>query len=227
MRRLLTTTALIAGALCFGSAANATAITAASDILVSFSGSGGSPSTLGTAKAELGNFVFSGKTVTFDMDVTNTSVTPVDARLTALGWVTAPPTTAITDTTNVYASTTNVSLGPNSLSVCFYSGPNCNGGSNGGLENPANNGLHGDPTTTGIFSVTVTFSGFVPPLDFSGFLGKFQTANGSFDVTGTATDCVTGCVINPVIVAAPEPASIALLGLGLLGTAAVARRKRS
>jgi hypothetical protein len=35
------------------------------------------------------------------------------------------------------------------------------------------------------------------------------------------------CVINPVIVATPEPMSIALLGLGLLGTVAFGRRKTS
>ena len=173
--------------------------------------------------------MFGAHSVTFNMDITNTTVSPIDARLTAVGWVTAPPTTTETDTTNVFASLTNVSLGPNSLSLCLFSGSNCDGGSNGGLEDPANNGLHGDPTTTGDFSVTITFgSAVVPPLDFSSFIGKFQTANGSFDAAGSVTNCVTNCQFpTPLSNGVPEPASIALLGFGLLGTAAFAQRRRN
>ena len=229
MRKLLTAIALVTGALCFGSVAgNATPITASSDILVNFSGTGGSPSLTGTAKAELGDFVFSGNKVTFEMNVTNTTASPIDARFTALGWVTTPATTIASDDSSVYTTMGPDKLSGTDLSVCLYGGSNCNGGSNGGLEDPANAGLHGDPTTTGIFNVTVTFTAIVPPLDFSSFIGKFQTANGSFDAPGTVAPGCPGCVINPVIIVpTPEPASIALLGFGVMGIAAVARRRRA
>jgi hypothetical protein len=197
MKRLLTTTAIVAGAIWFGPAAYATPITVSSDILVNFSGSGNGIT--GTAKAEMGQFVFDtvNHKVTFKMIVTNTTASLLDVRFTSLGLDTAPATTAVTDTTNVYASTTNVGLGPDSLSLCFFGGPNCNGGGNGGLEDLANANLHGDPVTTGIFSVTVTFAALVPPLDFTNFNSKFQTEAGSFDAAGTVSPTCDGCVINP------------------------------
>jgi len=210
--------------------AHATPITSSSDFLVTFSGSGGSPVINGTAKAELGAFVLSGNTLTFKMIVTNTSPGSVDERFTAFGWNTTPVATTATNDSNVYvtpgAVAPNADLGPVSLSVCLYAGSNCNGGANGGLENAANAGLHGDPVTTGIFNVSMTFASAIPPLDFSGFIGKFQTANGSFDALGTINPGCPGCVINPTAVGAPEPASLALFGTAIAGLGLVARRRR-
>lgn len=55
----------------------------------------------------------------------------------------------------------------------------------------------------------------------------FTSTGGSFFASGGPTVC-TDCVINPTDGgSAPEPATIALLGVGLLGTLAAARRKRS
>ena len=65
MKRLLATAAIVAGVLSFGSAAgHATSITTSSDLLVNFTGTGGSPSLTGTATAELGDFVFGAHSVT-------------------------------------------------------------------------------------------------------------------------------------------------------------------
>jgi hypothetical protein len=224
--KLMAATAAFAALFAAG-AAHATAITTSSDFLVNFSGTGGSPSLTGTATAELGDFTFGMNSVSFEMIVTNTSTTPIDARFTALGWVTAPAATSSTDTTNVYSTTTNVGLGPDNLSVCFYSGMNCNGGSNGGLEDPANDGLHGDPTTTGVFGVTINFASAVPPLDFSQFDGKFQTANGSFFAAGTVSACTPStCVINPLQPGVPEPSSLSILGGAMLAVSLWWQRRR-
>jgi hypothetical protein len=175
------------------------------------------------ATAAFSNFTFlSGNKVEFTLDVTNTtsnsgSGSYSDARLTSLGWDTSPVATAVADSTSVFASLTNASITSDHVDVCFFSGPNCSGGGNGGLESANLAGLHGDPSTTGDFLVTLTFGANVPPLDFSNFFGKFQTSAGSFE--GSATSGSP----NPV----PEPETWVLFGAGLIGLAMLRRRRGS
>jgi hypothetical protein len=173
------------------------------------------------ATAAFSNFTFlSGNQVAFILDVTNTTSNSgtgsySDARLTSLGWDTSPVATAVADSTSVFASVTNQSITSDHVDVCFFSGPNCSGGGNGGLEAANLAGLHGDPSTTGDFLVILTFGAIVPPLDFDKFFGKFQTSAGS--VEGFSTTVPP----NPV----PEPATLALFGAGLIGLVVLRRRR--
>ncbi len=91
------------------------------------------------------------------------------------------------------------------IEICAFGGNNCAGGSNGGI-----NGGTSDSFAL-VLAGTWGSSVNIDPIGF-----KYQTGFGSFEFT-------TGTPPSQV----PEPAPIALLGIGLLGLALGLRRRRA
>lgn len=202
----------------FGTSASAVLISSATNnpYVFSWSSLGGGYTLTGSGSMSLSGF--NTNSLTLSVKLTNDTVaggspSGKDARLSQFGFGIDPNATGVTFSDAADKGIVGAALDTipslSLIEVCGYGGNNCSGGGNEGIY-----GNGGSDTFSIILAGTWGDSVNIAPLGY-----KYQTNNGSFEFYSSTSS--TG---GPPTGNVPEPDTLALLGIGILGACLYRRR---